>query len=73
MIELDQNTNREHPGDDIQICPVTQVKLWRIGVQGRGKGWGEAGWKLKMIDQTRCINWVGREGLTKFFSSITFD
>ena len=29
----------------------------------RGKGEKLAGWKLKMNDETRCINWVGREGL----------
>ena len=42
LIELDQNTNRGHPSNSIQVCPVTQVKLWRR-VQGRRKrGWGEA-------------------------------
>ena len=25
-------------------------------------------WTLKMIDQTRCFNWVGGEGLKKFLA-----
>ena len=29
MIEQDQNTNRGHPPNSIQVCPVTPVKLWR--------------------------------------------
>ena len=27
MIEQDQNTNRGHPPNSIQVCPVTPVKL----------------------------------------------
>ena len=40
---IEQGQNRGHPHNNIQVCPVTQVKLWRIRVQGRRKrGWGEA-------------------------------
>ena len=67
MIEQDQNINRGRPPNNNQVCPVTQVKLWRIRIQGRRKGGnGEKleGWKLKMTDEkTRYINWVGREAL----------
>ena len=67
MIEQDQNTNRGHPPNSILVCPVTQLKLLRIRVQGRRKGGdGEKleGRKLKMNDETLYISWVGREGLT---------
>ena len=66
MIEPDRNTNGGHSPNGIQVCPVTQDKLWRIRVQGGRKvenGKKLEGWKLKMNDETRCINWVGREGL----------
>ena len=56
MIEQDQNTNREHPSNSIQLCPVTQVKLWRIKVQGRrkeGNGKKLEGWKPKMTDEKK--------------------
>ena len=69
IIEQDQNTNRGHPPNSIQVCPVTQVKLWRIKVQERRKvGNGEKleGWKLKINDETRYINWVGRKRLKTF-------
>ena len=41
------------------------------GEKERGKWEKLEGWKLKMNDETRCINWVGREGGIKIFSSIT--
>ena len=66
MIEQDQNTNRGHPPNSIQVCPVTPVKLWRNkGTEEKERRNGEKleGWKLKMIDETRYINWLGREGL----------
>ena len=50
--------HRGHPPNSIQVCPVTQVKLWRIRVQERRKGGnGEKleGWKLKKTDETRYI------------------
>ena len=40
LIDLDQNTNQGHPCNNIKVCPVTPVKLWRTGVQWRGKGMG---------------------------------
>ena len=55
MIEQDQNTNRGHPPNSIQVCPVTPVKLWRNkGTEEKERGNGEKleGWKLKMIDET---------------------
>ena len=46
LIELDQNTNVGHPSNNSQVYPVTQVNLWKRGIQGRGKGDGEGkrGW-----------------------------
>ena len=44
MNKQDQNTNRGHPPNSIQVCPVTQVELWRNkGTGEKEKGeWGEA-------------------------------
>ena len=41
MNEQDQNTYRGHPPNSIQVCPITQVKLWRnkgTGEKERGMG-----------------------------------
>ena len=65
MIERDQNTNRGYPLNSIKVCPVTPVNCGEIRVPGRRKGGnGEKleGWKLKMNDETRYINWIEREG-----------
>ena len=38
FIKLYQKTDRGHPRNNTQVCLVTHVNLWRIGIQGRGKG-----------------------------------
>ena len=35
----------------------------RVPRRRKGKGEKLEGWKLKTIDETRYINWVGKEGL----------